>query len=213
MECQHNCFTSGESCMLFSSWSEICLRVIKVCSTSVSWVCSLWVPTSPSLFQGWERRIYHKREKVHFLDCQHQAWKTIRHRACGDFTEQVFLTASWAGSTAWFCSHDWQRRFFQGCLAAPPSQGAERVAADFVSDQTCPGTPETPNQAGQSKQEHMLQKTLTGRDIRLVYGRYLEENLHSCSNNSFDRDLYYRTGLRKLFDSQAYIMGYVENVL
>lgn len=41
--------TSGDSCVLPSSGSEICLRVIKVCSTSVLLFCLLWISTSLSL--------------------------------------------------------------------------------------------------------------------------------------------------------------------
>lgn len=45
--------TSGDSCVLFSSGSEICLRVIKVCSTSVLLFCILCLSTSLSLFKTW----------------------------------------------------------------------------------------------------------------------------------------------------------------
>lgn len=43
--------TSGDSCVLFSSGSEICLRVMKVCSTSVLLFCILCISTSLSLFK------------------------------------------------------------------------------------------------------------------------------------------------------------------
>lgn len=138
---------------MFSSWSEICLRVIKACSTSILLFCLLCISTSLSLFRTHTHR--HTQSVLH----QQGKWCTF----AGE--KETSLTALWAGPTVWFCSHGWQSRFFPGCPAAPPSQGAEQAAAGFVWDLTCPETPETPNQAARHKQN--ILKGSTSRMVKM----------------------------------------------